>query len=265
MRNLRLVIEYDGTRYGGWQRQKNSITIQQRLEEAIEKIVHERVNVTGAGRTDAGVHALGQVANFRTGSHIPAPTFVPAINAHLPEDIAVRGADEAPVDFHARYDARARHYRYVMLNDPVRTALGRAYCYCVWPQLDVPSMHEAAQSLLGEHDFSAFETESSADRGSVRRIERVEPWRDGPYVFFEIIGNAFLYNMVRAIVGTLIQVGHGKVSPHDFADVLAKRDRALAGPNVPACGLCLVEVRYERALPCRLRPALMMGGAFTHR
>jgi len=259
-RNIRLVIEYDGTRYGGWQRQKNSITIQQRLEEAIEKIVHEHVNVIGAGRTDAGVHALAQVANFRTTSRIPAAKFVSATNAHLPKDIAVRGADEVPLDFHARYDAQARHYRYTILNDPVRTAIGRSYAYRVWPPLDLGPMQEAAHGLLGEHDFSAFETESSPERQSVRRIERADLSRAGPYVLFDVVGNAFLYNMVRAIVGTLIQVGRGKITPHEFQDVLATRDRTFAGPNVPAHGLCLVQVRYAEPLPCHVRTVPVFYG-----
>jgi tRNA pseudouridine38-40 synthase len=247
-RNIRLVIEYDGTAYHGWQRQANALTIQQMLEEAIAGLVGHPVRIHGSGRTDAGVHALGQVANFRTTSTIPADRLPHAINAHLPPDIAVLRADDVPDAFHARYSATGKTYRYTLLCRSVRPTLDRTRVYWVrWP-LDADAMRRAAALFIGEHDFAAFETESTGE-GTVRTVTRCdieahpEP-TGGQRIEITVSANGFLYNMVRAMVGTLLQIGGGKAPPERVAQLLAARDRTLAGPTAPARGLCLLSVDY---------------------
>jgi tRNA pseudouridine38-40 synthase len=243
-RNLKVVIEYDGTNYGGWQRQKNAMTVQQALEEAIERIVQQKVTLTGASRTDAGVHALGQVANFRTASRIPAGRLLLAINSQLPPDVVVKSVAGVDDSFHATFNARSKVYRYTILNRPVRSALDRDFCHFVGPTLDVNAMRRAARFLIGRHDFKAFESDADPESNSVRTVMRASWQRDGHYLVFTIEGDGFLYNMVRAIVGTLTDVGRGKITPQGLKDILESRDRTFAGPTAPAKGLCLVKVKY---------------------
>jgi len=242
-RNVKLTIEYDGTDYHGWQRQANALTIQQVLEEGIERIVGHPVTLYGSGRTDAGVHALGQVANFHTRSRIPAEQFHHAINSATPPDIAVLRAEDAAPDFHAQFAATSKTYRYTTVCREVRPAIGARYVHWLRQPLDAEAMRAAAAHFVGEHDFSTFETESSRE-GSVRTVTRFDIERAGDRLDFHVSSNGFVYNMVRAMVGTLIEVGSGKRPPDDIARLLAVRDRRLAGPTAPAKGLCLLRVDY---------------------
>ena len=244
MRNLKLTIEYDGTSYAGWQTQTGRPTIQQTLEDAVHRITGERVHVQGSGRTDSGVHALGQAANFRTHANIPAAKLRLALNALLPPDIVVRSVREAPPDLHAQFDARWKTYRYAILNDRVPTALDRFFCHQVPVPLDVRAMRGAARSLVGRHDFQAFRSEGWREKDTVRTIRRLTIAKKGRYVHITVEGNGFLYNMVRAIAGTLIVIGRGKRPPEDMQKILASRDRKQAGPTAPARGLCLITVKY---------------------
>ncbi len=243
-RNIKITIEYDGTDYFGWQRQPNRATVQQRVEEAIEAVTQARTHVNASGRTDTGVHALGQVANFRTESAIPIEKFPLALNANLPRDIAVLAAEQAAPDFHARFDAKSKTYRYTILNQAIRSPLRERYATRVRPRLDVSRMQAAAAHLMGEHDFAAFQSEAGSGRSSVRTILRAEIVHVEPIIEFWIEANGFVYNMVRAIVGTLIPVGQGKLTPDEFAAILESADRDRAGATAPPQGLCLMHVKY---------------------
>ncbi len=245
-RNIKITIEYDGTDYRGWQRQASGPTIQQRIEEAIARTVGERVKLHGAGRTDAGVHALAQVANFKTRATISTDSLVEALNARLPADIVVTGAEEAPASFHARYDATAKTYRYTIRNSRVPAALERNRVYLVRRRLMARRMQRAAARLAGRHDFRAFAGAGSPRSDYVRNITRISVARTGDTIHITVTADGFLYNMVRAIVGTLVQVGLGKLTPDDVEEILRSRDRRRAGPTAPARGLCLVEVAYGR-------------------
>lgn len=244
MRNIKLTIEFDGTNYSGWQMQVGVLTIQQLLQEAIGAVTGERIYVQGASRTDAGVHALAQVANFKTASKIRTDKLLPAINAHLPEDIVVKRLEEVPEDFHSQFHARSKLYRYTILNSFIRPALSRGLCHVVGPPLDETRMAEAAQCLVGEHDFRAFTTEAWTKTNTVRTVTAVRVERVGETITVEVEANGFLYNMVRAIVGTLIEIGRGKMEVAEMKAILDSRDRKKAGPTAPAKGLCLVEVRH---------------------
>lgn len=243
-RNVKITIEYDGTDYFGWQRQPNHVTVQQRIEEAIEAVTQIRTTLLGSGRTDTGVHAKGQVANFRTRSAIPVGKFPLALSANLPADIAVTGAEDVPLDFHAQYGAKSKTYRYRILNRHIRSPLYSRYSARVWPVLDIDHMQEAATHLIGERDFAAFQTEANSGRSSIRTVTRADLIESTPFIEFWIEANGFLYNMVRAIVGTLNLVGHHKIHANDFAQILRAGDRSQAGPTAPPQGLCLMEVRY---------------------
>lgn len=244
---VRAVIAYDGTDYGGFQRQANAPTVQGALETALARVTQEAITVLAAGRTDAGVHARGQVIAFDTVWRHELSDLRRALNAVLPADISVQEVEEAAPDFHPRYDAHSRHYRYTLYNAPVRWPLGRRYSLHVAAPLDVAAMQRAAQSLVGEHDFATFGRPPQGAVGTgvtVRRV-LVAEWRGEPsHLTFDIEANAFLYRMVRSIVGTLLQVGRGKMSVEKFVAVLASCDRSRAGPTAPPHGLCLVEVKY---------------------
>ncbi len=271
MRNTKLLIEYEGTNYAGWQRQnprrgdlastKGHKTVQQTLEDAIEQIIHEKIVLYGASRTDAGVHAMGQAAHFKTASDIPTTRLPGAINAHLPHDIAVKSTEEVPDTFHAQFDAKSKVYRYTVLNEPLRCALFRNFCYHFPSSLDINRMKEASQFLLGTHDFRTFQTHAYTKKSSVRTMISVEinrssvfdsipqsairnpQWGNG-FIHFILEADGFLYNMARAIVGTLLEVGRGKITPDEFKRILEANSRRLAGETVPAKGLCLMEVKY---------------------
>jgi tRNA pseudouridine38-40 synthase len=245
-RNIHLLVEYDGTRYHGWQRQAEALTIQQVLEASLERLTGEKVALIGSGRTDAGVHALGQVANFRTASRIPLQAFHKGMNSLLPKDIAVLAATEAPQEFHARKSARAKTYEYRILNRPTRSPLYHHYAWWIDSPLDPAAMARAAAALPGEHDFTAFRASGSDNLNPVRRVLAAE-WRDDSrgWLAFTITATGFLRGMVRSLVGTMVEVGRGKAPPTRLVELLASRARHLAGPTAPPQGLYLVEVFYE--------------------
>jgi tRNA pseudouridine38-40 synthase len=244
-RNIRLLLEYDGTCYHGWQRQADALTIQEVLEAAVARLTGEGIALIGSGRTDAGVHALGQVANFRTESAIPLKAFHKGLNSLLPKDIAVLEASEAPPEFHARKSARAKTYEYRILNRPTRSPLHHHYAWWIDPPLDLGAMARAAAFLPGEHDFTAFRASGSDNKNPVRRVLAAD-WRDFPggWLTFTITGTGFLRGMVRSLVGTMAEVGRKKAPATLLTDLLGNGARPLAGPTAPPQGLYLVEVRY---------------------
>ena len=243
-RNIKITIEYDGTNYGGWQRQANSPSIQQELEEGLFKLTGKETIIYGAGRTDAGVHARGQTGNFFTESSIPAERFGFALNSVLPPDIRVVGSVEVPLDFNSRFSAKARHYRYSIVTGSHGIAIGRDYHYFVPTSLDIESMEKAADVFKGEHDFRAFQAAGSIAKTTVRTIHHAQLSAQDRYLYFDVIGDGFLYNMVRIMAGTLIYVGKGRIAPDEIMKILAMGDRRMAGPTAPAHGLCLEEVYY---------------------
>jgi tRNA pseudouridine38-40 synthase len=239
------MIEYDGTNYQGWQVQPKGLTVQGVIEEKLALIVGETIHVISSGRTDSGVHAFGQVANFKTKSRLDVRSIQRALNSLLPSDIVILKADEAEEGFHARRGSKSKVYEYRVLNGELRSAFHRKYAWHLPQKLDLEKMREAAQMLIGEHDFSSFRSVGSPTRTAVRRVIRAE-WkrsRDG-LIRFEIEANGFLKQMVRAIVGTLVEVGKGRISSKDFLIILESRDRKKAGPTAPAHGLFLKEVKY---------------------
>lgn len=244
MRNIKLVLSYDGTEFSGWQRQPDRRTVQQVLEEAIGRLTGVVPTTTASGRTDAGVHALGQVVHFLTASGLPPSTFVKALNAMLPPDVRVREATEMPQAFHATLDARAKLYRYVIDNGRVADPFQRRHAWHVFRPLDAAVMHRAAQALRGRHDFHSFETNWPNRMSSVRTITHAAVNRAGDFVWVDVEADGFLYNMVRSITGTLVEVGKGKWPETKVAEVLAAEDRREAGPTAPPQGLFLVRVRY---------------------
>ena len=251
-RRLALVLEYDGSRFAGSQRQKRTPSVQSALETALRKLTGGRLRVAFAGRTDAGVHAKGQVAAFTTTSHLATEVFVRGLNAWLPEQIAVRRAAEVPDGFDPRRHAASRTYRYTIYNAPVRSPLWRADAWHVAEPLDTEAMQQAAAALAGEHDFAAFSRREGVS--TIRCARRSEVARRGSLVTVELEANAFLRQQVRRTVGALVQVGTGRLSPGDFRKLLKRAEPASAGPVAPAHGLCLVRVSY---------PGLDLCGADT--
>ena len=244
MRNIKLTIEYDGTSYGGWQKQKNNRTIQQCIEEAIKLLTGEDVELIGSSRTDAGVHAKGMVANFITNSQIPADKFREAINTKLPDDIGIIKSEEVDRNFHSRYDSKGKTYCYTLVNRYEKVCIGRNYVYQVRDELNYNLMKEAAKYFLGKHDFKAFKTNVSSVKTSVRTINGLELELKGDVIKIFVSADGFLYNMVRIIVGTLIEVGKGKIKPEDIESIIKNGDRSKAGPCVPPNGLVLEKVFY---------------------
>ncbi len=249
IRRLALLIEYDGTAYGGSQYQKNAPTVQDSLERALSSLTGEPVRVALAGRTDAGVHAAGQVASFSTRSRHPAGVFVPALNHHLPADIAVRAVAEVPSGFDPRRHARSRCYRYTVYNSSHRPALRRRYVWHVPEPLEAEAMAAAAATLCGRRDFAAFTQPSIAARQRTERLVcRSRVTRRGPLALFDLEANAFLPQMVRRLVGALVDVGRGRLSGEGFVALLRNARPGAASFVAPAQGLCLLKVRYEDGL-----------------
>ncbi len=245
MRRIHLIVEYDGTAYAGWQRQANAMTVQEKLERAILKLTGEELCVSGASRTDAGVHALGQSAHFDTESRIPADKFSFALNTLLPPDIRVTRSEEVPLEFHARFSTRGKRYRYLFHAAPHAGALTRnTHAHVIYP-LDVERMRAEAQDLVGTHDFAAFAASGSVVKDTVRTIYRAEVTSSGSEIRLIVEGSGFLYNMVRIIAGTLIGVGSGKLEPGAFRRAIASGDRLDLGITAPAHGLTLMEVFYD--------------------
>lgn len=241
---LAVGIEYAGTRYAGWQRQDHAPSVQSEVEAALSKVADHEVLVTCAGRTDAGVHAVGQVVHFDTGATRTPRSWVLGANANLPNDIVVRYAAEVGDDFHARYSALSRSYRYLVLNRPVRPAIEAQRVAWIIEPLDVGRMRDGARHLIGEHDFSAFRAAQCQSKSPVRRLTELLIEKDGPHIVFSVTANAFLHHMVRNLVGTLLAVGKGEQPPEWVREVLRNRVRAEAGITAPAGGLYLAGVRY---------------------
>ncbi|MFQ5696394.1 MAG: tRNA pseudouridine(38-40) synthase TruA, partial [Terriglobia bacterium] len=248
MRNLKLTLAYDGSEFYGWQRQPDRPTVQGALIDILRRITQEKVRLYGSSRTDGGVHALGQVAHFKTRSPIPAENFQRALNSLLPPAIRILKAEEVPLEFHARWDARGKTYRYRILRAPVCPPFISRYVYHYPFPLDEDAMLRAAPLFEGEHDFTSFGTWDAEDEppSKVRTVyrSRLERAPDADELVYAVCGRAFLRYQVRKMVGTLIDVGKGRLQPEDIPRILAARDRALAGPTVPPEGLYLVEVEY---------------------
>jgi len=244
-RNIRLILAYDGTRYHGWQRQQNQITIQELMEKSIGQMVGEPVTVIGSGRTDSGVHALRQVCNFKSRSSIDPQALRRGLNSLLPADILVKDARVVSPEFHSRYSARSKTYEYRIWNREEPDLFQRDYVWHVRAPLDILQMARGTDGLVGSHDFSAFRSAGSKNRNPLRTVTRAE-WRkrgDG-MVCFLIEADGFLRHMVRNIVGTVIAVGMGKIGYEDFQRIVASGDRRLAGVKAPARGLFLIDVLY---------------------
>jgi len=243
LKTFRLTLAYDGTAYAGWQVQPDVATVQGVLERAAERLNGEPTPVLGAGRTDAGVHARGQVARFSTGRDLTAANVPRALNAFLPEDIAVQRADEVGVDFHPIRDARRKHYRYTLRVAACDDPFDRRFVLRVAPPLDTAAMKRAAVRLIGEHDFSSFEKAGSPRESTVRTLHRLDLTQVGDYIRIDLVANGFLYGMARNLAGTLLRVGQSRLDPMAIPDGLDRRE--IAGPSLPAHGLCLVRVAYD--------------------
>ena len=244
MRNIKLVLEYDGTNYHGWQTQPNLATIQGTIEDTLAKLTKTPIQIIGAGRTDTGVHAEGQVANFQTDSQMPVVAFQKGVNAILPRDIVVCSATEVSIEFHARFSATRRRYRYTILNRAYPSALSRQRSYFFPAAIDAQRLNELCQMLIGAHDFSSFQKTGSDRINPICRIYEASCWKENAYVYFEIEADSFLRGMVRAIVGTLLKCIRGYAAEMQLQRILEARDRAAAGTSVPAHGLSLIEVKY---------------------
>lgn len=245
MKRVKLVVAYDGTNYHGWQVQDNGITIEEVLNRTISELVQEDIKVIGASRTDAGVHACGNVAVFDTESRIPGDKFSFALNQRLPEDIRIQESCEVDTDFHPRYADTVKTYEYNILNRRFELPSKRLYAaFCYYP-MDIERMNQAAAYLVGEHDFKSFCSTGAQVQTTVRTIYAVNVTKEDDMVHIRITGNGFLYNMVRIIAGTLMQVGTGLMEPEQVKEILEARDRSKAGPTAVAKGLTLVEIRYE--------------------
>jgi tRNA pseudouridine38-40 synthase len=244
-----LIMEYDGTRYHGFQWQAGLPSVQGKVEEAVERLTRERCRVIAASRTDAGVHAQGQVVSFRTGSSLPIHAFVSGLNYYLPRDISVKAAYKVDGSFNVRRDALSREYCYYILNSLTRSPIREAYSYLVTSPLDIEAMNRACQALIGEHDFTSFAScDGASIRSTVRCVFRAEVQRDGELVTFHMAANSFLPHQVRNTVGTLIRVGLGKMSVDEFDSIIQARKRGMAGPTAPARGLCLTRINYPYLL-----------------
>ena len=244
MRNIKLTIRYDGTRYAGWQSQKNGRAIQDVIQDTIKGITGERTVVIGSGRTDAGVHAEAQIANFKTKSKIPLKNIQMALNSRLPKDIAITHIEEAKPAFNAQKSARSKLYRYTIMNSDYMDPLVRHFAAKSFYKLDINRMRRAAGHLIGRRDFKSFQSSGSDEKNSVRTIKAIRLEKGGNMVYIYLEADGFLYNMARNIVGTLVEVGRGKFEVGRIKEILSKHDRRFSGPTMPAKGLCMVRVRY---------------------
>ncbi|NLM73529.1 MAG: tRNA pseudouridine(38-40) synthase TruA [Clostridiaceae bacterium] len=244
-RKIKLTIEYDGSRYHGWQFQKNAVSVQEVLSKAIKKLTGEDIIPDGAGRTDQGVHAFGQVASFITTSKVPAEKFTPALNTYLPEDVVIISSEEADMNFHPQFSAKGKHYRYIILNRPQRSAIWAKKSWHVRGNLDFEAMEEAAGYFIGHHCFRAF----CASGFSVKTFDRTiyySGWhREGDLLIFDTVGDGFLYNMVRIMVGSMVDIGRGRFKPEVIKEAIETGDRNSLGVTAPPDGLYLVKVFYD--------------------
>lgn len=244
MRNIKLILQYDGTAYHGWQIQPNGITVQETVQNAIKAIVGTDVKVTGCGRTDSGVHAGSYVCNFFSDTLIPAEKLAGAINSKLPRDIVCKGAEDMPEEFNSKNSAVKKRYTYKILNSAYNDAFMRNYVWHYRGKLDLDAMKKAAQAFIGEHDFVGFASSGFSVKTTVRTIYSLDVIKEDDLIKIDVVGNGFLYNMVRIIAGTLLYVGTGKIKAEDMEDIIASCDRERAGITAPPEGLCLSEVYY---------------------
>lgn len=244
MRNIKLTIEYDGNKFGGWQKQPTKLNIQGEIEKAIKDITGEDVSLNASGRTDSGVHSLGQVANFKTNSNIDIEKIAIAINSKLKKSIVIKKAEEVDENFHARYNCKGKKYRYIINNSSQGTAIYRDLECNIPQKLDVEKMKQAIKYFEGEHDFRGFRASGTSSKNSVRTIYKTEIKQEGERIMIELTGNGFMYNMVRIIAGTIVDVGLGKILPEEIPEIIQSKDRNKAGKTMPAHGLYLVEVYY---------------------
>ena len=244
MKRIHLLLEFDGSRYGGWQRQDNSLTVQEVVEDALATVVGQRVTVVSSGRTDAGVHALGMSVHCTVSRVLPITAYREGLNRLLPEDIVVRNAREVAPDFHARYSARAKWYRYLLHTGKVRPAMHRLRCWHIRAALDFEEMRKAAGMICGEHDFRAFTVASCNASTTVRRVDTIQIDSRGDFVIIDVTGNGFLRYMVRRIAGTLVEVGSNRRSFDSITQMLQHPHKHSAGVTAPAHGLCLMQVLY---------------------
>ena len=245
MKRVKLTVAYDGTNYHGWQFQPEQPTIEGILNWALEELTGEDIEVIGASRTDTGVHALGNVCVFDTESRIPAEKFAAALNSRLPEDIRIMESEEVAAEFHPRYDAHDKIYEYRISRGRIVPPTKRLYAHHIYYALDIAKMRQAAAYLVGRHDFASFCSAGSAVKDTVRTVLSVDVEEDGQDIVIRVKGEGFLYNMVRIIAGTLIQVGSGRMKPEAVKQAVLGADRALAGPTAPAKGLTLMEINYD--------------------
>ena len=244
MRNIKLTLRYVGTNYSGWQIQKNARSIQEVIERAIKKITGEKVSLMGSGRTDAGVHAEAQIANFKTRTKIPLENIQMALNSILAEDIIVSHIEKAGLKFNAQRNAKSKLYRYTISNSDFVDPFIRDFAAKCFYKLDMAAIRQAAKYLTGKHDFKSFQTKDRKEKYSVRRVKYIRIDKEGELIYIYMEANGFLYNMARNIAGTLVEVGRGKISARSVKEILLKRDRRFSGPTMPAKGLCLVRVKY---------------------
>ncbi|MFO7559218.1 MAG: tRNA pseudouridine(38-40) synthase TruA [Desulfobacterales bacterium] len=245
-KNFLLTLEYDGSKYHGWQKQKNDRTIQEEVEDAISTMTKQKITLIGSGRTDAGVHALNQTANFHCRTNLLPQIFVKGLNSLLPEDIIVKKCVEADIGFNARYDATNKTYRYTIRNRALPAAIGRQYEWFIRRKLDLDAMKKACSHIEGKHDFKAFEGTGSPRSHTVRNVYKACFQETGEgCMLFQIQADGFLRYMVRNLVGTLVEVGHGRISSEAVREILLSKDRANAGATAPPHGLCLVSVDYS--------------------
>lgn len=245
MRNLKLTIQYDGTKYRGWQRlSSTSETIQGKIESVLSKMTGEKIQIIGSGRTDAGVHAQNQVANFLTSCDFSTDKILNYCYDYLPEDIVVKNVEEVPERFHARYNVKSKTYTYYICNDKVRDVFTRKYSYHTNHVLDIPAMKEAASYLLGTHDFKSFTNLKSKKKSTIKTIKDITIIKDNSNISISFTGDGFLYNMIRILVGTLLEVGMLNIKPSDVKNILDAKDRVAAGEAVLAKGLFLMNVEY---------------------
>ena len=245
MRNIKLIIEYNGKKFNGWQKQPDKPNIQGEIENAIYEITGEKIDLIASGRTDAGVHSLGQTANFKTSSEIPIEKIPLAINSKLKKSIVIKSAQEVEERFHARYNCISKKYRYIINNSQEGSAIYRDLEYHMPIKLNVNNMEKAIKYFEGEHDFRGFKSTGSNNKNTTRTIYKAEIKQDGERIIIEFTGNGFLYNMVRIMVGTLVEVGLGKIKPEEIDEIIKSKDRTKAGKTLPAHGLYLVEVNYK--------------------
>ena len=245
MRNIKLTIEYDGKDFNGWQKQPNKLNIQGTIEQAIKSITGEEIELNASGRTDAGVHALGQVANFKTNSQIPIEKFAIAINSKLKRSIVIKKAEEVDEKFHSRLSCKKKTYRYIINNTEEGSAIYRNLETHIQPKLDVEKMNQDIKKIKREHDFKAFKASGTSNKSSIRTIYEAKVYKKEDRIYIELTGNGFLYNMVRIIAGTLVDVGIGKIEPEKVAEIIESKKRENAGKTLPPNGLYLLNVIYE--------------------